>query len=193
MVPRTRPGLGQAVGLHGQGDPEVGHLRAALGVDQDVLRLHVAVDHVGEVRGLEPAADLDRVGGRLVERQPAVAVDPLLERLAVDVLEDDVGVAVLVVAGVDDRDHVGVGDARDRARLAAEALELVGLIRHLAVEHLRRHISLQRLVEREVDGRHSARAELGLQAVSAGQDLADHAGPASCSRFGAHLSSRISG
>ena len=74
--------------------------------------------------------------------------------------------AVLVVARVDDRNHVGVGDARDGARLAAEALELVGLVRHLAVEHLGRHISLQRLVESEVDGRHSARAQLGLQPVS---------------------------
>jgi hypothetical protein len=37
---------------------------------------------------LEPAADLDRIGGGLVERQPAETVDALLERLALDVLEE---------------------------------------------------------------------------------------------------------
>ena len=55
----------------------------------------------------------------------ADAPDALLERLALDVLEDDVRLAV-VLARVDHGDDVRVGELGDRARLAAEALELAG-------------------------------------------------------------------
>jgi hypothetical protein len=75
------------------------------------------------VGGAERAGDLDGVGHRLVDRQAPEAPDALLERLAVDVLEDDVRVTG-VLAGVDDVDDVRVRQLGDRARLAPEALEL---------------------------------------------------------------------
>ena len=56
------------------------------------------MDDAAAVRGAERAGDLDRVGDRLVDGQPAEPPDPVLERLALDVLEDDVGVAA-VLAG----------------------------------------------------------------------------------------------
>ena len=92
-----------------------------------------------------------------------------------DVLEDDVGVAA-VLAGVDHRDDVGVGELGDRARLLAEALELVGLLGHLAVHHLDRDRPVEGLVVGQVDGRHAAAAELRLQPVAAGEHGADHLG-----------------
>ena len=58
-------------------------------------------------------------------------------------------------------------ELRDRARLAAEALELVGVGRDLAVHQLDRDLALQRLVERAVDGRHPACADPGLQSIAA--------------------------
>ena len=58
--------------------------------------------------------------------------DALLERLALDVLEDDVRPA-LVLAGVDHADDVRMRELGDGAGLAAEALELVGVARDLAV------------------------------------------------------------
>ena len=82
--------------------------------------------------------------------EPALPADPLLQRLALDVLEHDVRPA-LVLAGVDHPDDVRVGELRDRPRLAAEALELVGVGRDLAVQQLDRHLPLERLVERAVD------------------------------------------
>ena len=166
MVPRTRPVLVEAVGLQLAGDAEVGDLGPALGIDQDVLRLDIAVDKLAGMRGGEPAADLDRVGGGLVEGQPSQAIDPLLQRLALDVLEDDVGVAA-VLAGVDHGDHVRVRELGHRAGLAAEALELVGLVGDLAVHDLHRDPALERLVASQVHRGHAAAAELGVEPVAA--------------------------
>ncbi len=154
-------------------DPEVGQLRPPLGVDQHVLRLDVAVDDVARVGDGEAAGDLDRVGERFLRVERADPADPLLQRLAFDVLEDDVGVAA-VLAGVDHGDDVGVGELGHRPRLLAEALELVGLLGHLAVHHLDRDVAVERLVARQVDGRHAAAAELRLQAVAAREHGADH-------------------
>ena len=64
-------GGGQALRLERAGDAEVGDLGAALVVDQDVLRLDVAVDEAVLVRALERPADLDRVGDGLGHRQRA--------------------------------------------------------------------------------------------------------------------------
>ena len=79
------------------------------------------------VRGLERAADLDRVRDRLRDRQAPEPPDPVLERLALDVLEDDVGSAV-VLAGVDHRHDVRMVQLRHGAGLAPEALELVRVV-----------------------------------------------------------------
>ena len=128
------------------------------------------------VRGAERAGDLDRVGDRLGDRQPAVAADAVLERLALDVLEDDVRAAV-VLAGVDHADDVRVVELGDRARLAAEALELVGVRGDLAVHELDRDLALEHRVEGAVDRRHAAGADLGVEPVAAveqGADLRAH-------------------
>ena len=61
-----------------------------------------------------------------------------------------------VLAGVDDADDVRVRELRDGARLAAEALELIGVRRDLAVHELDRDLALEHLVERAVDRRHAA-------------------------------------
>ena len=176
---------GEAVLVEGAGDAEVRHLGRALGVDQHVLRLDVAVHDVVRVGAAERARDLDRVGDRLVHRQPAHAADPLLERLALDVLEHDVRTA-FVLAGVDHADDVRVRELGDGARLAAEALELVGVRRDLAVHELDRHAPLERLVERQVDRGHAAGADLGIQPVSPAQLHSNeraHLGDTYCGRY----------
>src|SRR6185436_13729628 len=79
-----------------------------------------------------------------------------------------------LLAGVDHPDEVRMRELRDGARLAAEALELVLVVGDLAVQHLDRHVAAERLVDREVDGRHAAAAELRLQPVAAGEHRSDH-------------------
>ena len=163
---------GQALLVERAGDAEVGDLGGALLVDQDVLGLDVAVDDVAGVGGAEGAGDLDRVGDRLVDGQAAHAADAVLQRLALDVLEDDVRPAVLL-AGVDDADDVRVGELGDRARLAAEALELVRVRGDLAVHELDRDAALEDGVEGAIDRRHPAGPDLGVQPVPAVELHAD--------------------
>ena len=112
------------------------------------------------------AGDLDRVRDGLGDRQPSEAPDALLERLALDVLEDDVRHPV-VLARVDDLDDVRVVELRDRPRLAPEALELVGVVGDVAVHELHRDLALQDRVERPVDRGHAAGPDLGVEAVPA--------------------------
>src|ERR671922_189933 len=106
--PEHPPRGREALGLERAGDAEVRDLGPTVGIDQHVLGLHVAVDEPVRVGALECARDLDRIGHGLRHGQAAVAPDAVLERLALDVLEDDVGSA-LVLAGVDHRDHVVMG------------------------------------------------------------------------------------
>ena len=159
---------GEPVVAQRAGDPEVGDLGRALGVQQDVLRLDVAVHDRVRVRGAERAGDLDRVRQRLVDRQPAEPPDAVLERLALDVLEDDVR-PVVVLARVDHADDVRMRELRDGARLTPEAFELVGILLHLAVQELDRHPALEVHVEGPIDRRHPSRADLGVEPIPAAQ------------------------
>jgi hypothetical protein len=68
---------------------------------------------------------------------------------------------------------VRVVDLGDGPGLAAEALELVGVRRDLAVHQLDRHLTLEHRVEGAVDGRHPAVADLGVQAVAPREPGAD--------------------
>ena len=54
-----RPGLRHPCDVERARDPEVGHLRLPVAVEQDVLRLHVAVHEPAGVRERERARDLD--------------------------------------------------------------------------------------------------------------------------------------
>ena len=75
------PGRRHPVLLELPGDPEVGQFGPSLGVDEDVLGLDVAVDHVAGVGDAEAAGDLDRVGDRVLGLERADPGDPLLQRL----------------------------------------------------------------------------------------------------------------
>ena len=65
-----------------------------------------------------------------------------------------------LLAGVDHGYDVGVAELRDRARLAAEALELIGVSGDLAVHQLDRDRPLEHHVEGAVDGGHATAPDL---------------------------------
>ncbi len=103
-----------------------------------------------------------------------VAADAVLQRLALDVLEDDERAALPVLPRVDDPDDVGVVELRDGAGLAAEALELVRVgVRDVLVHELDRHLALQHRVEGAEHLRHPPRPDLGVESVAPGEQGAD--------------------
>ena len=149
----------------GARDAEVRDLQVPLAVDEHVVRLDVAVDEAVPVREPQRREDLPRVvDGDRHGRRPALE-DQLLERLAVEVLHRDV-VRPLGLAAVVDRDDVRVREARGVLRLVPEARDELVVAGVAVVEDLDRDAPAQLLVLREVDVRHSARAELAHDAVA---------------------------
>ncbi len=118
---------------------------------------------------MQGAGDLDRVGERLGDLEPLEAADPLLERLAGDVLKDDER-RTAILADVDHLHDVRVVELRDGARLAAEALELLGVAGDRPQHQFDRDAALEHDVERPVDVRHPARTDLRIEAVTVGEN-----------------------
>ena len=112
----------------GAGDAEVRDLDDALGVDDDVVRLDVAVDDAVAVRVAERGEDLARVRDRDRDRAEPARADQLLERPPLDVLHDD-EVGAVGLAPVEDRDDVRVREPCGVRRLAAEALDELLVVR----------------------------------------------------------------
>ena len=101
-----RPGLGHpALHVERARDAEVGHLRLAVAVQEDVLGLDVAVDEAAAMREGEPARDLSRQLERSRDRQRLVLLDQPLEILPADELEDD-ELPPVMLAAVDHRHDV---------------------------------------------------------------------------------------
>src|SRR5581483_8965713 len=138
---------------------EVDDLGAALGVDEDVGRLHVAVDDARLVRVLER---LRHVAGDLAGAAPGDAVrrvlDELLEARARDELHREVERAA-DLARVEDRADVGVLELRRAPRLALEALHRGLAARLLAVQDLERDRASDARVARLEDDPHAPFAE----------------------------------
>ena len=106
--------------------------------EHHVARLHVAVDDAHRVRRGERRGDLP---GDARPRAPAGAGPRLMtlaQRLAADVLEHEEVRAVVELAEVGGRGHVGVGHVRAGDGLALEARDELGQVLGLGVEHLDR-------------------------------------------------------
>ncbi len=168
---REHDRAGPQLALGHLGEAEVEHLgvvaQAAVGGEEDVLRLEIAVDDPLEVRLLEGAAALDEDGHRALGRERALLADHLVQVLALQVLHDDVERSVVELAEEEHLDGVGVLQVAHRAGLAAEAGDQVLAVGELGVEDLDRHHPVHRRLGRLVDGipcppsRSSARSGTG--------------------------------
>jgi hypothetical protein len=118
-VPTAMP---VAVSRHGPCDPEVRHERLAAG-EEDVLRLDVPVHHAALVRNGQRLRHGPGEHGLDVE--PPLALEPGAERLALDVRHHPAEEAA-GLAGVEERDDVGVLEAGGGADLGQEAVRAEG-------------------------------------------------------------------
>ncbi len=143
------------------GEAEV-HEPAAVRGEEEVRRLHVAVDDAGVVQRGEPLEEVEgEVDGLGCGQRPTPKARG--ESLAREQLHHDERLA-LVLADFEDRAEVRVADPRRRARLAQEAPSR-RVVR--ALQHLQRDLAPQLLVLREVHAAHAALADEADDAIAA--------------------------
>ena len=151
-----RPACAQ-VAAPGLGEAEVEHLDLPVGRELHVRGLQVAVDDALGVGLLERLGDLLRDLERLLDGDGA-ARETLLEVLALHELERQEGLAVRVLESVD-RGDVRVVERGEQLRLALEAGEALGVLRHLERQHLDRDVATEGRVGGAVDLAHPAGPE----------------------------------
>ena len=143
-----RPTVGDALR-----QPEVGEvdvLAAVLAVEEDVRRLHVAVDEPASMRRVQGVGDLARDRDRARRLQRALAPEERLEVRALDEAHRDEQ-AIVGLAGLVDRHHVRMVERRRDPRLAQEALAKARVLRVALGEELERHAALEPRIEGAVD------------------------------------------
>ncbi len=128
-------------------------------VEQDVVRLDVAVHDVVAVRVGQRVGHLPRDARRVADRELLLRVEELAQRRAVDAAHDDVK-DLLLPADLVDRHDVRMLEARDRLRFVQEALGDVVRRRELHVQHFHRDVAVQRVV---VGAEHGREAPLTQQ------------------------------
>ena len=140
--------------------PDLGLARGRAGdaAEQHVGRLHVAVHDVAVVQGLETGPDLAHDLHGLGDGQ-ALDLEPVRERPLVGVRHDEVGPAVVELAGVVHGDDVGRLDLAEVAPLLLEPLPDVRVLGPVVREHLHRDGRVQLLVVGEPHGREGTVAD----------------------------------
>ncbi len=154
-------GLGEVRGLEPR-NAEIGDLRGAVGEDDDVGRLDVAVDHAVLVRVLERLEQLAHDAHDVVHREALVRLEVALQLAPLHELHRDV-VRAGVLAEIVDPDDVRVGEPARRLGLAAEARELllrVLALQVLGADRLERDDPIDHRVVALVHDPHRALAEL---------------------------------
>ena len=164
-------GLARVSSLDGPGEAEVGDLDPAVLGDQDVLRLDVAMDVAGAVRGGQGLQDGIDDGQGLGRRQGAVGAQDVADRVPGHVLHDQVGDSG-VVALVVDGHRVGAVQPCRGPCLALESVDEARIRGERRVHDLDGHRAVQPKIRPPVDRGHPAAGEEGLDAVPAVQDPA---------------------
>jgi hypothetical protein len=172
------PLLGAARRVDHAGDAEVDQLdqvgAGAPLVDDDVVALEVGVDHAGQVRLLDAEQDLGDDVERGGRRDRVLAADQLRERGPAQVLHGQVQQAVGRGAVVDDRDDVGVVEARRRHGLVAEPAAEALVAGEVVLEDLHRHAAPERHLLGAVHRAGAAEPDARGQAKLFGQLAPDH-------------------
>ncbi len=160
-VPRRadrKPDRGEVRRLAGAaGQPEIGQHRAAVGMDEDVGGLEVAVDDAGVMRVLQAISDLAQISPRRqgVEWAP---VQDVAQRAAADQRHREVRHAIGKLEVVYGQD-VRVVQLGERLRLGLEPLHKAVVLKELWRQRLERDLATERLLHRAVDHRHAAAAQ----------------------------------
>jgi hypothetical protein len=142
------------------GDPEVEQLGHAVGRDQDVARLEVAVDHEIRVSELHGAAHLSEQSQARVDREPAPVTEQI-QRLARHVLHDHIGQVVVAGAAVEQPSDVGVLEVGQDLPFHQEPPPDLGVV-GASADQLDRDLLAVLIVgpDPQIDGPHPAPSQL---------------------------------
>ena len=152
--------------LHGECDAKVSDQRRSI-VQENVLRLDVAVNDVLPMRVVECTGYFTRNTGRLGNRQLAFAVKSRAQCLAGHERHHVVQQSVRDTA-VEQRENVRMLQARRGANFAQEPFAAERGT-EIGMQHLYRDITIVLEIVREVHGGHASGAELAVEAVAVGQ------------------------
>ncbi len=168
-------GLGPARFGERAGETEVGDPHDPVLVEEEVRRLHVAVDHPAGVGVVERLRDLPAHVRGLGRAQATAGVEQRPQAAALEQLQHEER-HPLVLAPVVHRDDVGVVQRRRVLGLAAEPPEEPGVLGETAVEHLDGHAAAQPHVVGHVHPARRARADRAEEAVTTGEDAPGQVG-----------------
>jgi hypothetical protein len=149
-------------------DAEVGeHRLAGRALDENVLRLDVAVNDVLAVRHIERRGDLPANAEDFEVGQRPVRDQDLAQAAALDEIHHDVGAAFFLL-DVMHLDDMGMLELRHADRFLEEAIEKVLAAGELGVQHFDRAPPIREaLVGHLVDGAHAALPDLADDLVLA--------------------------
>ncbi len=147
-------------GIVDLGEAEVGHLHLAVGVDEYIGRLDVAVDDAQRMRGGERIADMGGNGVGVLGGESSLTGDHLLNVGAVDVFHHEKELAVPSLAKVEHRDDGRMEQPGHDLRLIAEALRIARVfLLDAPGQDLDGHRSVETFLDSLVDGPHPATAQ----------------------------------
>jgi hypothetical protein len=147
----------------GGGNAEIRDHRLSL-LQQDVLRLDVTVDHVVPVGVSQGGRDGPGDPQRSVDRQLALAGEPVPETLAAGVRHDEVQHAI-ALARVVHRQDLRMGEPGRDADLAEKTLRLIR-VGAVGKEYLDGHVPAVLQILRQIYRGHATATDLFLDAVS---------------------------
>ena len=148
------------------GQAEVENLHAAVAEQHDVLGLEIAVNDAAVVCGRQAARHLDRHVGTLPRRERTLP-EFVAQCLAVEELSDQerrpdralIRIDDLGAADVVHRHDIRVIDRGDRARLALESREPIGISCKNRGQHLDGDVAAEPRVPRPIDDAHTSGAD----------------------------------
>ncbi len=145
-------------------DAEVHHLDGAAVANHQVGGLEVAMDDPAAMRVPERVEHLHAQMRGLGRRERPEPIRQIVERLPAHELHHHQQLVVLLMMQLVDSRDARVVETRERDRLGAETLQHIR-VGQVGIEDLDRDLAVERLIDRLVDGAHTAATQLVDDAV----------------------------
>lgn len=159
-------GTGQTLTVRRLRDAEVGQQNAPFDIDQDIMRLDVAVNGALRMGVVECISDWRNDADRHCQTERAAFADNRVQRSSANIFHGDVSQTVRF-ANVVHGDDIRMAEIRNRYRLTFKAPLEFRVERQMRRHDLERNGAFERSVECAVYARHTAAPDLFLHQIAA--------------------------